>query len=133
MYEGLIQKEAFHTVLTKDSVLIPIPLHISKERARGYNHAKLLAMGIAKKLELPLQDCLLRVKKTTSQFALTKLDRQQNIKNAFVVKKAIDRKYSTIFLVDDVLTSGTTLSEAAKILKKQGVKKVYGITLAHGH
>ncbi|HSW88020.1 MAG TPA: double zinc ribbon domain-containing protein [Candidatus Saccharimonadales bacterium] len=146
-YEGIIQKEALNKVLEKDSVLVPIPLYKSKMRKRGYNQSLILARGLGKNLNIPVLDCLERVKDTKTQVGLTKEKREENIKGAFGLKinvilsgaKDLDSSTSSqndmvkqVFLVDDVVTSGATLKEAAKALKKAGVTKVYGITLAHG-
>lgn len=135
MYEGLIQKEGLHKVIQHDSVLVPIPLHTTKLRERGYNQAKLLAKGMGKRFSLPVADILIRQKKTDRQFALTRVQRLANIKDAFALKKdqEIDLRNKTVFLIDDVVTSGATLNEAAKVLKRVGAEKVYGLTLAHGH
>lgn len=133
-YEGIIQKEAFHKVSGTNSVLVPIPLYKSKMRKRGYNQAQILAQGLGKKLGIPVLDCLERVKDTKTQVGLKKEEREENIKGAFMLKKHELRikEFKQAFLVDDVVTSGATLKEAAKVLKKVGIGKVYGITLAHG-
>lgn len=165
-YEGIIQKEALNKVLEKDSVLIPIPLYKSKMRKRGYNQSLILARGLGKSLNLPVLDCLERIKDTKTQVGLKKEEREENIKGAFALKPKFEYRNSKIetnsklknsnsqkvsdfgfrasglcvFLVDDVVTSGATLKEAAKVLKKAhsassgraGELKVYGITLAHG-
>ena len=133
-YEGLIQKEQFYKLLAKESVLIPIPLHSTKFRKRGYNQSFLLSQGLSKKFNIHVADCLVRTKNTKTQVGLTQKERLDNIKDAFVLKKeAIEEiNKKQIFLVDDIVTSGSTLKEAAKILKKVGVGKVWGITLAHG-
>lgn len=135
-YEGIIQKEQFYPLLLQESVFIPIPLHKKKLRKRGYNQAELLAKGLAKKLDLPVIDCLHRVKETKTQVGLTKEQRQTNIKDAFSLQpeglRHVQPQGLQVFLVDDVTTSGATMLEAAKVLKKAGVKSVYGLTLAHG-
>lgn len=134
-YEGIIQKEQFYRLLTTESVFIPIPLHKKKLRKRGYNQAELLAKGLSKKLDASVVNCLERVKETKTQVGLSKEMRAENIKNAFALKPAFLEQVSglqQVFLVDDVATSGATLLEAAKVLKKAGVKAVWGVTLAHG-
>jgi competence protein ComFC len=134
-YEGLIQKEQFYKHFSPESVFVPVPLHASKFRKRGYNQAQKLAEGLSKKFEIPVVDCLARVKNTKTQVGLTKDERQENIKDAFAVKKEYMEKLKTIqqvFLVDDVATSGATLRESAKVLKRAGVRDVWGVTLAHG-
>jgi ComF family protein len=134
-YEGLIQKEQFYKMYTRESVFVPVPLHSSKLRKRGYNQAQKLAEGLSRKLELPVVACLTRVRNTKTQVGLTKEERQENLKDAFAIKKEFAEKakgYQQVFLVDDVSTSGATLRECAKVLKKAGVKHVWGVTLAHG-
>lgn len=134
-YEGIIQNEHVINIITHSYPLfIPIPLHASKLKNRGYNQSQLLAEGLGTKLGLEVNDALLRVKKTRSQFGLARERRIENISNAFDLKLTnngwIRRK--TVFLVDDVLTSGSTLLEAGRILKRNGAKEVFGLTLARG-
>lgn len=134
-YEGLIEKELFYKLLQQKSVLVPVPLHIVKARRRGFNQAELLAKGVGQKFEIKVIDCLIRVKNTKTQVGLTQIERAENIKDAFVINDkylAQIKEFNQIFLVDDVATSGATLKEAAKVLKKAGARKVWGITLAHG-
>jgi competence protein ComFC len=134
-YEGLIQKELFYSLTQEQSLLVPIPLHKLKLRKRGYNQAKLLAEGLSRKLDIPVQDLLERIKNTKTQVGLSQQERAENIRGAFALSETYVTKMKNIkniFLVDDVATSGATLQEAAKILKKAGVGTVWGITLAHG-
>lgn len=133
MYEGLIQKEEFITSLQKSNqtYLVPVPLHKSKLRKRGYNQAQLLSLGLSKKLNIPTIDMLLRVKNTRSQVGLERKKRVENICGAFsLAPNILISQYPNIFLIDDVLTTGSTLLEAANVLKRNGVKKVWGIALA---
>lgn len=129
-YEALIQKEIFISSITLDTVFVPIPLSSKKLQQRGYNQSLLLAKGLAKKFNLPYSDGLLRIKETKPQFGLQKNERKTNMKDAFAIKKGNFKKYTSVFLVDDVLTTGATLSEAAKILKQHGVQHVWGVTFA---
>jgi len=134
-YEGLIQKESFMKQVSSPSIFIPIPLHRTRFRNRGYNQSQLLAKGLEKKFGITVVDGLERVKKTKTQVGLSQTERQDNIKDAFMLKEQFIlpfKKKKQVFLVDDVSTSGATLREAAKVLKKNGVEKVWGITLAHG-
>jgi len=121
--------------LTKDSLFLPVPLHSEKMRKRGYNHAALLARGIGDKLGIKVTEELIRTRKTKSQFLLKKEEREENLLDAFALKNDAEKvlRNATIFLIDDLVTTGATVKEAAKVLKKAGVKEVYGLTLAHGH
>jgi competence protein ComFC len=135
LYEGIIQKEQFIPLLEKSAVLVPIPLYNSKLRKRGYNQSAFLAEGLAKRFAIPAVAMLKRVKPTKTQVSLSKEDRRKNITDAFALRGDAEdfiKKYQHIFLVDDVVTSGATLREAAKVLKIAGAKYVWGITLAHG-
>lgn len=132
-YEGIIQNEVFYSIDKKESLIVPIPLNKKRERQRGYNQAFLLARKIASRLNLPFADILKRKRGTKPLSEMTKEERQEEIKNVFSISSSsLDIRGKTIFLVDDIATSGATLSEAAKVLKLNGVKKVYGLVLAHG-
>jgi ComF family protein len=132
--EGLIQNETFFTIKKKDAYVVPIPLFPAKERKRGYNHAALLAQELVRHFNLPVVPSLLRQRQTLPQYGLTQLERRTNIKDAFTLstkgKENVVGK--TIFLVDDIVTSGATMQEAAKVFKKAGAKEVWGLAFAHG-
>jgi competence protein ComFC len=134
-YEGLIQKEQFYKLLQEPSLFVPIPIHKNKYKKRGYNQSVLLADGLAKRFDIAVLDCMQRTRETKTQIGLSKEQRQENIKNAFAIKDTYKEHiltYSHVLLVDDVVTSGATLREAANTLKRAGVKHVWGVTLAHG-
>lgn len=107
-----------------------IPLAFKRERRRGYNQAKLLAEAVAGELGLPLIDLLLRADKAESQVQVEDpVLRRQNIKGVFRPKKgAVLPKQ--IILIDDVVTTGATAEEAAKVLLRAGVKRVFVVALA---
>lgn len=128
--EGIIQEELFITSLSPLDIFVPIPLHAKKLRQRGFNHAKLLSESLSLHFGNTSGDILKRQKQTISQFGLTREKRKENVKNAFTLKNTPSTK--TIFLVDDIVTSGSTFVEAARVLKRGGVERVYGIALAHG-
>lgn len=113
-------------------VIIPIPLHYKKQMERGFNQAERLARIISRKFNLPLETkAIKRIKETDSQANLKKKDRLKNIKGAFKIKSAKNIKGRTILLLDDVATTGTTLNEAARVLKKNGARRVWGVVIAH--
>lgn len=132
-FEGLIQNEEFYNIykrFKKEPIIVPIPLFHNKLKSRGYNQAELLAKGLSKKMNLRVLDLLKRVKKTRSQVGLSQKERKKNITGAFSIIKNLEFRSENVFLVDDVFTTGSTLNEAAKTLKKAGVKSVWGLTLA---
>lgn len=113
-------------------VITAIPLHPKKEAERTFNQAEIIARDIAKLLDSDYQNLLLRSKFTASQTHLSDEDRKANINGIFKVDQNSKQKIvgRTIFLVDDVITSGATISEAAQVLKEYGAYKVIGLCLA---
>lgn len=116
----------------KPDVLIPIPLHKSRRRRRGFNQAELVAKGIGRELGIPvLSDGLIRTKKTVPQKELSDLERKQNLKNAFQLKRN-DVRLKKVLLIDDIYTTGSTIDAAAAILLESGVEKVYFLSICIG-
>jgi len=112
--------------------LIPIPLHKKRLYMRGFNQAHEISNKLSESLGWAVDTKLLyRKRMTDSQSKLSKNERLHNMKEAFMLKKEPDPTLVYI-LVDDVITTGATIGEAAKLLKKNGVKKVWGMCLAHG-
>jgi len=112
-------------------MIVPVPLHIKKLRQRGFNQSAILARALKKKWRIPLNYFLLkRAKFTLTQTGLDKKEREKNIKGAFEVTSAKDVKDKNIILVDDVYTTGATVNECAKTLRKAGAKDVAILTLA---
>ena len=111
--------------------LMPVPLHPQRLREREYNQSLLLAHGLSQHLQVPLLlSCLLRVRPTEPQTSLSKNERLTNLRRAFAVDDASRITGQRILLIDDVFTTGTTLHECAKTLRKAGSGPVYGLTLA---
>ena len=135
-YEGLIQKQEFYDVIKscEKIILVPIPLYSARERIRGYNQAEILAIDLSKRLGFKTFNILKRIKKTNSQVTLSKKQRKENIKGVFEFnsnsKSESYAKGASAFLVDDVFTTGSTVTEAARILKRNGMKSVWALTLA---
>jgi len=112
-------------------VIIPVPLHIRRLRDRGFNQALLLARALGKKHGLDVDFSLLKRRKLTlTQTGLDKKERAINIKGAFFAAQPGRLKEKNIILVDDVFTTGATINECAKTLKKGGANQVAAITLA---
>jgi ComF family protein len=114
------------------ATVIPVPLHRRKLRHRGYNQAMVVARAIAGVVpEVSIWDGMVRARDTPSQTDLSRKQRQRNVRGAF----ALGRKSppsGRLVLVDDVLTTGATLGEAAKALHRVGRKEISAFTLAHG-
>lgn len=117
-----------------DSVLVvPVPLYRSKRRERGFNQAELIARAALKGGALRCEmrtDVLERTRPTVSQIGLTRPQRVENLRGAFRVPHLNRVVGRSVLLVDDVLTTGTTASECARILRKAGAEKVWVVTVA---
>jgi len=120
----------------KTLVLIPVPLHRRRLHYRGFNQAELIARSVSEKFgeRIEVRTLLKRIRHTSQQAKLSKLERQENLDSAFVID---DFEYfdnflegRLFFVVDDVCTTGATLDNCAKVLKKAGVGKVYGLVVA---
>ena len=112
--------------------IVPVPLHKSRFRKRGYNQAYELAMELSMLTGVPVYEGLIkRVKSTKALKTLDVRERQNNLKKAFLIIQN-DVKLKTIILVDDVFTTGKTLEEAAAELKRGGMAKEYFVALAIG-
>ena len=112
--------------------LIPVPLHKSRLRRRGFNQAALVADRMGERLGIPVEKkLLLRVKKTRPQKELSDAERRENLKNAFQVC-GNDVKLKRAVLLDDIYTTGSTLDAAASALRAAGVEKVYFLSICIG-
>lgn len=112
-------------------LIIPIPLHQLKKAERGYNQSEFIAKGLSERTKIPYSRKVIHRKKfTETQTHLSALERQQNVKDAFKVvnKKLIEGK--NILLVDDVITTGATISECAKVLLREGAKNIFATSVA---
>lgn len=113
-------------------VLIPVPIHGSRRRERGYNQAEVLARVLSRESGIPLRtDILVRSRKTTVQKKLNAAQRQRNLEEALEVKKPTG-KYRRVILVDDIYTTGSTLTACAAVLMRAGVKEVFVVTVCIG-
>lgn len=112
--------------------LVPVPLHGSKRRKRGFNQAELLAEKVGEELGIPVRtDLVERIRATKPQKELSRRERQNNLKGAFKISQ-YDVKLKKIILVDDIYTTGSTIDEIAGKLLEQGISEVYFISLCIG-
>lgn len=110
-----------------------VPLHGMRRRKRGYDQTKLLAQPVARYLELPLTPTLRKRKNITAQSHLTTVDqRWENVKGCFQLLPGAEVEGRRILLIDDLITTGATLEQAASVLMEAGAEEIYCLTLACG-
>ncbi len=115
----------------REFLVMPVPLHTKRLRQRGFNQSLLLARYVADALHAELAYLsLVRIKFTQPQTGLKKKERRKNVSKAFEVKSSDSIKGRNILLVDDVATTGSTLNECARVLKKAGCREVFAVVLA---
>jgi len=111
--------------------LSPIPLARVRFRERGFNQAQVLAQTLCEP-GLPVRMLLQRRRETSPQVELSKQQRQHNVRGCFVLGASQGLVPPAVILVDDVITTGATLGEAAKVLRRAGAGKIWALTVAHG-
>ncbi len=113
----------------KPDCLLPVALHQSRMRQRGFNQSIEIARVLAKKLAIPIEhSAVVRQRSTVTQTGLNAKQRQKNIRGAFSVAEPLDYKH--VLIVDDVMTTGATVNELAKLLKKNNVERVGVLSIA---
>lgn len=122
-----------HQLYRQADFLIPVPLHKAKLRERGYNQSELICKGISEVTKIPTETTILkRTKHTQSQTHLSLEERKQNVSGAFMVEQKHKHLLSgaTVILVDDVITTGSTINECAKVLFATGVRQIFAASAA---
>ena len=117
----------------KEYIITYIPLSKKSKKNRGFNQCEYMAKKIARNLSIEVLEVLIKPKETKEQKRLKRDERYENIRDAFKIKKGISLKNYKIILIDDVTTTGATLQEAYKLLKKFEVKDIKLLTLAKSH
>lgn len=117
-------------------VLIPVPIHEKRLRKRGYNQAEILARELGKRLELPVwSDFLVRTKNTLPQKGLSRMERMENVSQAFSVDRTSQKLYNVpncVIIIDDIYTTGSTIEACACVLKREGVKRIFFLCISAG-
>ena len=115
----------------QEGVMVPVPLHGVRRRERGYNQSELLCRGLARTISVPiLSKLLVRRRNTRSQTRLNAQERQENVGGAFSVHRPESVRGKNVLLVDDVCTTGATMSSCAAVLKEAGARQIVGVALA---
>lgn len=119
------------TNLWPSAILVPVPLYWYRQNFRGFNQSEEIGKTIAQKMGWKfIPDLLIRKKLTTPQVQLKDAARRTNLKNVFSLNPKYQILDTHYVVFDDVITTGSTLLESAKVLKKAGVSKIWGLTIA---
>ena len=110
--------------------LVPVPLHPTRFRERGFNQAAALAEAVSERACLPVLKCIERRLYTKTQTRFDRMERMQNLRNAFALRKNSNVRGKHLVLLDDVLTTGSTLHECALVLRAAGAESVRALTVA---
>lgn len=111
--------------------IIAVPLHKSRLRERGFNQSQLLASHLGKKLSIAANPFILeRIRPTLPQVGMKRAERLKNVRNAFALRRGASVAGKSVLLIDDVYTTGATVMECSRVLKKAGAKEVKVLTLA---
>lgn len=113
-------------------VIVPVPVHASRLKARGFNQAAVLAEKLSAELGIPWEELLIRVKKTDPQKSLGSAERLKNLRGAFEAEQEAG-KWERVLLVDDIYTMGSTAEICSRALLKTGVKQVFVFAVCIGH
>jgi len=112
-------------------VVVPVPLHATRLRERGFNQAELIARPLAKRLGLPLKSYLLvRTKPRPDKLKLTRKERWRTVRGAYAMREDTSIDKVRVLLIDDVFTTGATLDACARVLRRAGASRVVGLTVA---
>lgn len=114
----------------KGDVICYVPMTRKSKRKRGFNQCELIANYIGDKFNIPVSNSILKIISTSEQKTLSKDERFKNIKGAFSIKNSNEILNKDIILIDDVITTGATINECIKILKKFGADKITVLTIA---
>jgi ComF family protein len=126
---GRFLKESY--LQREGALMVPIPLHPRREMERGFNQTSILAKGIRDCLPVTMAEgVLVRTVDTKSQTGMGQREREANVRGAFEVRYKVRVKGKEVILVDDVATTGSTLNEASRVLKRAGAKRVICLVLA---
>ncbi len=128
----IVKNRGKEILLEAPEVIVPVPVHKSKLRERGYNQAELLSIELGRRLKLPVDTGLiLRDEKTAPQKGLSNQEREENLKRAFISSGKIV-KYKSALIVDDIYTTGATVEACTSVLHSMGIKEVYYTSVCVG-
>ncbi len=113
-------------------LIVPVPMHFMKKRSRGFNQAELIAIKVSEYLQIPVDtEVLIKTRNTRPQSSLKREERINNLKDVFSVSSPGKILNKNILIIDDVITTGTTINNCGRILYENGADKIYAMVLAN--
>jgi competence protein ComFC len=111
-------------------LIVPVPSHFLRRRKKGYDHSRLLAQEISRITGVPMAPVLRKVRRTKPMYGLRVSQRRANIMNSLACTRELSDTEKTVLLIDDIITTGCTAAECARLLRNAGAQKVYAMTAA---
>ncbi len=128
----IVREKGKEILLARPQVIVPVPVHKTKLRDRGYNQAQVLADELSKRLKIPVDtELVIRATKTKPQKELSSKEREENLKRAFISSQKIV-KYKSALIVDDIYTTGATVEACTAVLQAMGIKEIYYTSVCIG-
>ncbi len=121
--------EQLTNLISENTVLVPVPLHQKREKWRGFNQSQIIAGELSRRTGIKVFELLVRLVNTRPQVELSGKSRVKNVAGVFAIRNGIGLKDKTCLLVDDLLTTGSTMRECAKVLKKAGARRVWAMAV----
>lgn len=121
---------SYQLTTNENWAIVPMPLHKKRQKWRGYNQCEIFATNLSRVLSIPIDRSLIRIRHTKPQMELSKSERNHNISGAFAYEGAPTMKRA--LLIDDVITTGSTMNEGARALKQAGYCEVCAVALSRG-
>ncbi len=114
----------------KIDLIVPVPSHFLRRRKKGYDHSRLLAQEISRITGVPMAPLLRKTRRTKPMYGLRVSQRRANIMDSLVCTRELGDGEKTVLLIDDIITTGCTAAECARLLRKSGAERVYALTAA---
>lgn len=130
--EGLKLIEKRGGDFNQDMVAVAVPLHKSKLAKRGFNQSQVIFQKPLTERGMSMEDWLLRIKATKAQYGLSAAERRDNLRKVFQLAKGVSVQGRRVLLVDDIMTTGTTLRECGRVLQEAGAAHITGLVIASG-
>jgi len=127
---GILAAETLTARGIRPGIIVPVPLHWTRQWMRGFNQTALICRELGAETGIPVRPLLRRIRRTRRQATLTRDERKKNLAAAFSLADEEFCRNDDILIVDDVMTTGSTLNAAAAVLRQSGTEKVYVMALA---